>query len=63
MPSHLNRRAYGAGQAFVSTERHLWLNLADVTEEAPVLPSELFGTSVDGNGREVQGGVGVDCRL
>ncbi|ROL45669.1 hypothetical protein DPX16_17785 [Anabarilius grahami] len=39
--------------AMVATERHLWLNIADIGEkekgfllDAPVSPSELFGTSV-----------------
>ncbi len=38
----------------VATERHLWMNLADIGEKkkpfllnAPVSPSELFGTSVE----------------
>lgn len=38
----------------VATERHLWVTLADIGEkeksfllDAPVLPSELFGTSVE----------------
>ncbi len=40
--------------AMAATERHLWVNLADIREEekrflldAPVSPSELFGTSVE----------------
>ncbi len=40
--------------AMVATERHLWMNLADIGEkekrfllDAPVSPSELFGTSVE----------------
>lgn len=40
--------------ALVVTERHLWLNLADIGEkeksfllDAPVSPSELFGTSIE----------------
>lgn len=40
-------------RSVVATERHLWLNLADVVKKelafllnAPVLHSELFGTSV-----------------
>ncbi len=40
--------------AMVVTERHLWVNLADLEKkengfllDAPVSPSELFGTSVD----------------
>ncbi len=40
--------------AMVATERHLWMNLADIGEkekrfllDAPVSPSEFFGTSVE----------------
>ena len=40
--------------AMVVTERHLWVNLADIGRkergfllDAPVSPSELFGTSVE----------------
>ncbi len=40
--------------AMVATERHLWMNLSDIGEkekrfllDAPVSPSELFGTSVE----------------
>ncbi len=40
--------------AMVATERHLWMNLVDIVEkekrfllDAPVSPSELFGTSVE----------------
>ncbi len=40
--------------AMVATERHLWVNLADIGEkekrfflDTPVSPSELFGTSVE----------------
>lgn len=38
----------------MATERHLWVNLASIGEkkkgfllDAPVLPSELFGTSIE----------------
>ncbi len=50
--------------AMVVTERHLWVNLADLEKkekgfllDAPISPSELFGMSV--GGREVQGGEGA----
>ncbi len=42
------------GRSMVATERHLWVNLVDIgTKEkgflldAPVSPSELFGTSIE----------------
>ncbi len=48
--------------AMVVTERHLWVNLADLEKkekgflfDAPISPSKLFGTSeVRDGGREVQ---------
>lgn len=48
--------------AMVSTERHLWVNWADIGEkvkifllDAPVLPSEVFGTSVETVVRKFRG--------
>ncbi len=52
--------------AMVVTERHLWVDLADLEKkekgfllDAPVSPSELFGTLRRDGGREVQGGEGA----
>ncbi len=46
--------AAAIGRSMVATERHLWMNLVDIVEkekrfllDAPVSPSELFGTSVE----------------
>lgn len=43
-----------ATAAMVAMERHLWINVADIEEkgkhfllDSPVLPFELFGTSVE----------------
>ncbi len=52
--------------AMVVTERHLWVNVADLEKkekgfflDAPVSPSELFGTIRREGGRKVQGGEGT----
>ncbi len=52
--SHTTEPHHGSMAAMVVTERHLWLNLADIGKkergfllDAPVSPSELFGASVE----------------
>ncbi len=52
--------------AMVVTERHLWVNLADIGKkekgfllDAPVSPSELFGTSVKTVVEKFMGGQGM----
>ncbi len=56
--------------AMVVMERHLWVNLADLERkekgfllDAPVSPSELFGTIRQYSGREVSGRRGRGRRL
>ncbi len=50
----IKQAATAMGRSMAAMERHLWVNLADLEKkekgfllDAPILPSELFGTSVE----------------